>query len=76
MSIGRSHFGAIGLWGDRALGRSGFGAIGLWGDRANPKIRRGLKSPSHSESRLKPTEGRNSTIADFSPLDRTLGRSG
>ncbi|MEG4815968.1 hypothetical protein [Microcoleus sp. K5-D4] len=32
-----------------------------------------MKSPSHSKSRLKPTEGRNSTIADFSPLDRTLG---
>ena len=52
MSIGRS--------GDRAIGRSGH-----W---ANPKIRRGLKSPSHSKSRLKPTEGRNSTIGDFSPL--------
>ncbi|MEG4858286.1 hypothetical protein QUA83_12985 [Microcoleus sp. K1-B1] len=32
-----------------------------------------MKSLSHSKSRLKPTEGRNSTIADFSPLDRTLG---
>ncbi|WP_190274285.1 hypothetical protein [Oscillatoria nigro-viridis] len=53
MSIGRSHFGAIGLWGDRALGRSGFGAIGLWGDRANPKIRRGLKSPSRKRKSVK-----------------------
>ncbi|MEG4336284.1 hypothetical protein QUB36_16005 [Microcoleus sp. AT8-B1] len=76
MSIGRSGFGAIGLWGDRALGRSGFGAIGLWGDRAYPQVRRGLKSPSNSESRLKPTEEPNQTIADFSPFDRTLGRSG
>ncbi|MEG3852761.1 hypothetical protein [Microcoleus sp. Z1_C4] len=35
-----------------------------------------MKSPSNSESRLKPTEEPNQTIADFSPFDRTLGRSG
>ncbi|MEG4916114.1 hypothetical protein [Microcoleus sp. B7-D4] len=35
-----------------------------------------MKSPSHSESRLKPTEEPNQTIADFSPLYPTLGRSG
>ena len=37
-------------------------------DRPYPKIHRGFKSPSNSESRLKPTEGSNQTIADFSPL--------
>ncbi|MEG4492736.1 hypothetical protein [Microcoleus sp. D3_18_C4] len=51
-----------------SIGRSGFGALG---DRANPKIRRGLKSPSHSKSRLKPTEGQNSTIADFRAIGLT-----
>ncbi|MEG5081328.1 hypothetical protein QUB36_16000, partial [Microcoleus sp. AT8-B1] len=30
--------------------------------------RRGLKSPSNSKSRLKPTEEPNQTIAHFSPL--------
>ncbi|MEG4984198.1 hypothetical protein QUB08_00235 [Microcoleus sp. BR0-C5] len=37
-------------------------------DRAYPQARRGLKSPSHSESRLKPTEQPDLTITDFSPL--------
>jgi hypothetical protein len=58
MSIGRS--------GDRAFGH--LGHLGIWGDRAYPQARRGFKSPSHSESRLKPTEQPDSTIADFSPL--------
>ncbi|MEG4984197.1 hypothetical protein QUB08_00230 [Microcoleus sp. BR0-C5] len=56
-----------------SIGRSGDRALG---HRANPKIRRGFKSPSHSKSRLKPTEEPNHTIADFSPFDSTLGRSG
>jgi len=37
-------------------------------DWAYPQARRGLKSPSHSQSRLKPTEEPNQTIANFSPL--------
>ena len=40
-------------------------------DRAYPNIRRGLKSPSHSESRLKPTKNPDSTVTNFSPLQRT-----
>ncbi|WP_293150112.1 MULTISPECIES: hypothetical protein [unclassified Microcoleus] len=39
-----------------------------YGRSVLPAVRRGLKSPSHSESRLKPTEEPNQTIADFSPL--------
>jgi hypothetical protein len=64
--------------------RQGFQSLSDWGTRrstpialdpdcplqdwAYPQARRGLKSPSHSESRLKPTEEPNQTIANFSPL--------
>ncbi|WP_333410908.1 hypothetical protein [Microcoleus sp. T2B6] len=41
------------------------------GDRAYPQARRGLKSPSNSESRLKPTKNPDSTVTNFSPLQRT-----
>ncbi|MDQ2097525.1 MAG: hypothetical protein QQW96_07755 [Tychonema bourrellyi B0820] len=34
------------------------------GDRADPQARRGLKSLSHSQSRLKPTEQSDSTMGD------------
>jgi hypothetical protein len=52
----RSRFRAIGVKCDRDSGRSGLSAIGFHFPKSSciyPTVRRGINSPSHSESRLK-----------------------